>query len=253
MSKDNDENKKTCSLSLSAKFRYFLVWFIPFLVFSIGFIPLMVSIKIVFYFLTFNKILDFILLPFIIYIELAILVFSEILMSGVIIRIFHIVYEEGTYEYSLENKMAFKWMLVCQLYTPIRRIFEIMPMGGIQRFYLKLLGMRIDINTLVGGTIKDPCVTEIGKNTTIGEYAVVYAHIHNYKKGTITIKKVKIGDNCIIGAGAIVMPGVVMKNNSSLGAGGLAPKNHTLEKGKIYVGNSLREVKHLSATTEIEL
>jgi len=184
------------------------------------------------------------LLPFIIYIEFVILVFSEILISGLIIKIFKIKYKEGTYEYSFENKMAFKWMLICQLYTPIRKIFEIIPMGRIQKFYLNLIGMKIGKNTLVGGTIKDPCVTELGKNTTIGEYAVLYSHIHNYKKGTITIKKVKIGDNCIIGAGAIVMPGVKMENSSILGAGGLVSKNHILKKGKIYVGNPLREIKN---------
>jgi acetyltransferase-like isoleucine patch superfamily enzyme len=228
---------------LLAKFRYFLLWFIPLIVFSIGFIPLITSIMIIFNFLTFYKILDFILLPFIIYIEFVILVFSQILISGVIIRIFNIKYYEGTYEYTFENKVAFKWMLICQLYTPIRKIFEIIPMGRIQKFYLKLIGMKIGKNTLVGGTIKDPCVTELGKNTTIGEYAVVYAHIHNYEKGTITIKKVKIGDNCIIGAGAIVMPGVKMEDNSILGAGGLVPKNHILKKGKIYIGNPLKEIK----------
>jgi len=243
MRKNKDKFKISFS-QLLAKFRYFLLWFIPFVVFSIGFIPLITSIMIIFNFLTFNKILDFILLPFIIYIELVILVFSEILISGVIIRMFNIKYNEGTYGYSFENKMAFKWMLICQLYTPIRKIFEIIPMGRIQKFYLKLLGMKIGRNTLVGGTIKDPCVTELGKNSTIGEYAVVYAHIHNYEKGTLRIKKVKIGDNCIIGAGAIVMPGVVMENNSILGAGGLVPKNHILKKGKIYVGNPLKEIKN---------
>lgn len=243
MSENKDKNKKTFGHLLS-KFRYFLLWLIPFLVFSIGFIPLITSLMIIFNFLSFSNIFDFVLLPFIIYIEFVILVFSEILISGLIIKIFKIKYKEGTYEYSFENKMAFKWMLICQLYTPIRKIFEIIPMGRIQKFYLNLIGMKIGKNTLVGGTIKDPCVTELGKNTTIGEYAVLYAHIHNYKKGTITIKKVKIGDNCIIGAGAIVMPGVKMENSSILGAGGLVSKNHILKKGKIYVGNPLREIKN---------
>ncbi|RLI63775.1 MAG: hypothetical protein DRO67_05205 [Candidatus Asgardarchaeum californiense] len=138
--------------------------------------------------------------------------------------------------------MAFKWMLFCQLYTPIRKILEIIPMGYVKIVYLRLLGMKIGKNTLLGGTIKDPCVTEIGNNTTMGEYAVLYAHIHNYAKETITIKKVRIGNNCIVGAGAIVMPGVVMEDNSVLGAGALATKNRVLEKNKAYGGNPAKEI-----------
>ncbi|MCK5112303.1 MAG: hypothetical protein KAQ84_02055, partial [Thermoplasmatales archaeon] len=61
---------------------------------------------------------------------------------------------EGAYEYSVKNNMAFKWILLCQLYTPIRKIFEIIPMGCIKIAYLRLLGMKIGKNTLLGGTIK---------------------------------------------------------------------------------------------------
>ena len=168
---------------------------------------------------------------------------SQILISGVLIRIFKLRYEEGTFEYSLKNKMAFHWMFICQLYTPIRKILEIIPLGDIQRTYLRLLGMKLGKNSLVGGVIKDPCVTEIGDNVTMGEYAVVYAHIHNYEKGTIMVKKVRIGNNCVVGAGAIIMPGVVMEDNSVIGAGSLAPKDHVLKKGKIYVGSPAKELK----------
>ena len=99
MSENKDKNKKTFGQILS-KFRYFLLWLIPFLVFSIGFIPLITSLMIIFNFLSFSNIFDFILLPFIIYIEFVILVFSEILISGLIIKIFKIKYKEGTYEYA---------------------------------------------------------------------------------------------------------------------------------------------------------
>ena len=58
----------------------------------------------------------------------------------------------------------------------------------------------------------------------------------------ITISKVKIGNNCIIGAGAIIMPGVVMEENSILGASALATKNQILEKNKIYGGNPAKEL-----------
>ena len=234
-------SKKSGGLLISGT-RRFLLFLIPFIVFSIGFIPCILSLKIILIFLDLSKFFHWLLFPLIIVLELFILLISQILISGVIIRIFRIRYGEGLFEYSFGNKTAFRWMLVCQLYTPIRKILEIIPMGGFQRLYLKLLGLKLGKNSLVGGVIKDPCVTEIGDNVTIGEYAVIYAHIHNYEKGTLMIKKVKIGNNCVIGAGAIIMPGVIMEDGSVAGAGAIVPKNSVLEKNKIYVGNPSRPI-----------
>ena len=84
----------------------------------------------------------------------------------------------------MSDNNSFKWMIICALYTPCRKILEIIPIGRARNSYFRLLGMKLSENTLVGGTIKDPCVTEIGSNTTIGEYAVIYGHIHNYEKET---------------------------------------------------------------------
>jgi acetyltransferase-like isoleucine patch superfamily enzyme len=211
-------------------------------VFSLGFVPVLLFGKLVLFFLTFTCLLDFILLPFFIYIGVILLVVSELLFSGIVIRVFRIYYKEGTYDYSLRDKTAFRWMLVCTLYTPLRKILEIISVGNLKHVYLRLLGMKIGKNSLLGGTIKDPCVTEIGENVTMGEYAIIYGHIHDYSKNTITIKKVKVKNDCVIGAGAIVMPGVTMEENSKLGAGGMAPKDHILKKGTTYGGIPAKEI-----------
>jgi hypothetical protein len=234
---------KKSSKQTFPKIRFFLLSFIPFVVFSLGFIPPIVAAKLILYGIPFTNIAAFILLPFIMALELLILLVSEILISGAIIRVFGIKYDEGTYEYSVKDNTAFNWMLLCQLYTPMRKMLEIIPMGYIKIVYLRLLGMKIGENTLLGCTIKDPCVTEIGCNTTIGEYAILYGHIHDYQKGTLTINKIRIGNNCIVGAGAIIMPGVVMEDSAVLGAGGLATKNRVLEKNKIYGGNPAKEIQ----------
>ena len=239
----NKTINKSAKKTSKSNIRSFLFTFVSLVVFSIGLVPLIVWITFVFYLMMpFSTIVHFIVLPFILILSLWILLVSEILISGIMVRLFNIKYVEGMYEYSIKNNMAFKWMLLCQLYTPIRKILEIVPMGYIKIVYLRLLGMKIGKNTLVGGVIKDPCVTEIGDNVTIGEYAVLYAHIQNYAKGTITIKKIKIGNNCIIGAGAIIMPGVVMEDNAILAAGGLVTKNRVLKKNKIYGGNPAEEM-----------
>jgi acetyltransferase-like isoleucine patch superfamily enzyme len=135
-------------------------------------------------------------------------------------------------------------MLYCSLYNPCRKIIEIFPVGRFKNTYYRLIGMKIGKNSLIGGTIKDPCITKIGNNVTMGEYSIIYGHMHNYKDGKIIIKKVKIGNNCIIGAGSIIMPGAVLEDDVTLATGGIAIQNQILEKGKTYGGIPARELKN---------
>jgi acetyltransferase-like isoleucine patch superfamily enzyme len=121
-------------------------------------------------------------------------------------------------------------------------MLEIFPLGKLKITYYRLLGMKIGSNTLVGGVIKDPCVTELGNNVTMGEYAIIYGHIHNMEKNTIEINKVTIGNNCIIGAGAIIMPGAIIDDNTIVAAGALVPKNLHLTAHKIYGGIPVKEI-----------
>jgi hypothetical protein len=216
---------------------------IVFIIFSLGFFPIVLLARLVLLFLTFNEMWHFMLLPFIIYIGVVILIVSQLTISGLVIKLFNIKYKPGTYDYSFKDKNTFKWIIVCSLYTPCRKIIEIFPVGIMKHVYFKLLGMKIGENTLIGGVIKDPCVTEFGSNTTMGEYSVIYGHIQNYSKGNITIMRIKVGNNCVIGAGSIIMPGATLKDNVTLAAGALVTQNQVLEEGKMYAGIPAKEIK----------
>jgi len=128
------------------------------------------------------------------------------------------------------------------MYTPFRKFLEIFPMGRIKQSYLLLLGMKIGTNSLVGGVIKDPCLTEFGDNVTMGEYAIIYGHIHNMQYETIFMDRVRVGNNCVIGAGAIIMPGAVLEDDVVVAAGALVTKGQILLKGKIYGGIPVKEI-----------
>ena len=185
----------------------------------------------------------FILSPILLYLGIVISIISQLLISGIIIKIFNIKYKTGEYDYSYINKNSFSWMLYCSLYNPCRKIIEIFPVGRLKNTYYRLIGMKIGKNSLIGGTIKDPCITKIGNNVTMGEYSIIYGHMHNYKDGKIKIKKVKIGNNCIIGAGSIIMPGAILEDDVTLATGGIAIQNQILEKGKSYGGIPAKELK----------
>ena len=216
---------------------------IVFIVFSLGFLPLIVFGKFVLIFIQFNQLWHLFLLPFLIYIGIIITVYYQLIISGLVIYLFNIKYEPGIYEYNFKDKNSRKWIIICLLYTPMRKILEIFPIGEMKNRYYRLLGMKTGENTLVGGTIMDPCLTEIGDNCTMGLYSVIYCHIHDYEKGTISIDPVKIGNNCVIGAGSIIMPGVVVEDDVKIAAGAVVPSGQVLKKGKTYGGVPAREIK----------
>jgi acetyltransferase-like isoleucine patch superfamily enzyme len=222
----------------------FQLSFIIFLIFSIGFIPITIYSYIIYYFFEINKIIIFILLPIILYLGIVILIISQLIISGSFIKIFNIKYKSGKYNYNYLDKNSFKWILNCSLYTPCRKIIEIFPVGKLKNIYYKLIGMKIGKNSLIGGIIKDPCITSFGNNVTMGEYSIIYGHIHNYKEGKIVIKNIKIGNNCIIGAGSIIMPGAILEDDTVLASGAVVIQDQILEKGKIYGGIPAKEIKN---------
>jgi acetyltransferase-like isoleucine patch superfamily enzyme len=225
------------------KFNAIKISIIAFIVFSLGFFPSVIFGYYVFLIIPFSELWHFVLLPFLFYIGFLITLFYQMFFSGLIIHIFNIKYESGIYEYNLENKMAFRWVVYCALYTPIRKMLEIFTMGEMKYRYYRLLGMKIGKNTLVGGTIMDPCLTEIGDNCTMGLYAVIYGHIHDYEKLTLTLNRITIGNNVVIGAGAIIMPGTVVEDDVKIAAGAVITKGQRLKKGGVYAGVPAKEIR----------
>ncbi len=240
MSEHVSEQKKTSRPLWSYFFSL-----IPSIILILGCIPVVVVFYILqryFDFFWFTSAWYFVLLPFVLFIGAVLLLISELYITGGIVRLFNITYQPGTHEYSYRNKNSFNWTLICVLYTPFRKLLEVFPLGRIKQTYLRLLGMKIGKNSLVGGVIKDPCLTEFGDNVTMGEYAIIYAHIQNMQYETIFMDKIRIGNNCVIGAGALIMPGATLEDDVVVAAGAVVTKGQTLTKGKIYGGIPAKEI-----------
>ena len=228
------KSNKLCFIKLSL---------ISFLIFIIGLYPLVIYGFILYRFLNLSVWWQWLLLPILFYFAFVLSYYGEILISGAIIRLFRIYYKEGDYPYTYNDKNTFKWILICTLYTPVRKLIEIFPIGGLKNRYYRLMGMKLGKNTLVGGVIKDPCMTSFGSNCTMGEYAIIYAHITNYAKEKISIRPVSIGNNCVIGAGAIIMPGATIEDNVIVAAGAVVTQNQHLLSNRIYTGTPAKPMQ----------
>ena len=87
-----------------------------------------------------------------------------------------------------------------------------------------------------GSNIQDHCVvheqTTVGKGCSIGHGAILHG--------------CTIGDNCVIGMGAIVLNGAVLGKNCLVGAGAVVTGKTNAPAGSLLLGNPAKVVKQLS-------
>ncbi len=94
-----------------------------------------------------------------------------------------------------------------------------------------------------GTNIQDNCVvheqTAIGKYCTIGHGAILHG--------------CTIGDNCLIGMGAIVLNGAVLGENCMVGAGALVTGKTNAPAGSLLLGSPAKVIKELTPEQITEL
>jgi acetyltransferase-like isoleucine patch superfamily enzyme len=90
----------------------------------------------------------------------------------------------------------------------------------------------------------------IGKNTLLGAGVKIYDsdfHSLNHLDRRFTIKDVpknlpvSIGSDCFIGAGSIILKGVVIGDRAIIGAGSVVTKN--IDHSEIWAGNPAKRIK----------
>lgn len=221
--------------------RIFLLFFVPFTAYSIALLPCFVSFLFVYPLFSFSKILHIFLFPFFMTAEFLFFIFCESIIPGIFIKMFGIRCEEGEHELSIKDKNFFMLALHAMLYRPPLMLLSIFKLLPLRMLFLRLSGLKIGKTSLISGTeiIYDPYITEIGEQTLLGGFVKIAGHVVENK---LFIKKVKIGNNCIIGADSLIFPGAIIEDDVVVGAKSLVLKNQLLEKGKIYGGIPAKEI-----------
>jgi carbonic anhydrase/acetyltransferase-like protein (isoleucine patch superfamily) len=98
-------------------------------------------------------------------------------------------------------------------------------------------GSNIQDNSVLHVSHRSPVEPEgaplyIGRYVTVGHACILHG--------------CEIGDECLIGMGAIVMDHVVMQPRVLLGAGSLVPEGKVLESGWLYIGRPAKAVRLLT-------
>lgn len=159
---------------------------------------------------------------------------SLILAVGLTRTLLFLRLKEGNYPiFSWE---AIKWAFVSTLYLLINFTFmDFVLLTPFANLLLRLLGAKLGKNVQINSKfIFDATLVEIGDNTVIGGGAIIIGHI--VERGILKLKKVKIGSNVTIGSHSTVMPGCEIADNAIIGAGAVLLKNTKVEPKSIYFG-----------------
>lgn len=113
----------------------------------------------------------------------------------------------------------------------------------LQRILGAKLGKNVQINSKF---VFDASLLEIGDNTLVGGGAIIIRHV--VERGVLKLKKVKIGKNVTIGSHATIMPGCEIGDNAIIGASAVLLKNTKVEPRAVYYGipaEAIRSKRHI--------
>jgi acetyltransferase-like isoleucine patch superfamily enzyme len=237
----NDRSAKKIDFSPTSIGRLFLLIVIVVFCYACAFFIPIVFLYEVIKFLHFSSFIHLFLFSVSIAVSYLILVFSMIGSSALFIRLLRVRYKEGEYGTTIKDRTSFKFVLSYALYFPTYKVIGFLNIPPIKVLFLKMIGCKIGKNVVLAGDewIFDPYVTEIGDNTTIGARSIITGHIG---EGHLIVKKIQIGNNCLIGGDCFIMPGVIIEDNVIVGAKSLVLKDQVLKTGKMYAGIPAHEI-----------
>jgi len=186
----------------------------------------------------------FILLPFNILIMLHMLQISAIFISKlclIIVDLFHKPVE-GEFTRSVKDKDYFYWNL--------RNIIKKWPLFIAasnpfpwfkNRFVLRCFGVKIGKHSICDNCWISSEFVEIGENSIIGMNSVLISF--GIEQDKFIIKKIMVGNDVIIGAKCVVLPGTKIKNAAKLSAHSYTDYDSILEEDKVYLGHPAKVKK----------
>jgi acetyltransferase-like isoleucine patch superfamily enzyme len=134
------------------------------------------------------------------------------------------------------SQQAITWAFVSSLYLLINfTCIDFILLTPFANLLQRMLGARLGKNVQINSKyVYDASLIEIGDNTVVGGGAIIIGHI--VERGILKLKKVKIGANVTIGSHCTIMPGCEIGDHAIIGAGAVLLKNTKVEHRQVYFG-----------------
>ena len=167
--------------------------------------------------------------------------FTLIFILGVIRIVFRLNIKEG--EYRVASVGMMRWMFINALYLLVSITFmDFIILTPLAALYFRLMGAKIGKNVQINSkNCADLCLLEIGDNSVIGGHATVIAH--SFERSRIILRRVKIGNNVVIGINAVVLAGAEIGDGAFITAGAVLGKNKIVEPHSVYAGVPAESLK----------
>ncbi|MCB9757333.1 MAG: hypothetical protein H6753_02775 [Candidatus Omnitrophica bacterium] len=150
--------------------------------------------------------------------------------------------KEGVYP--LVSFEAFKWAFISSLYLMINYTFiDFVLLTPFANLLFRLLGAKLGKNVQFNSKyVYDASLLEIGDNTVVGGGAIIIGHL--VERGKLKLKKVKIGQNVTIGSHCTIMPGCEIGDKAIIGASAVLLKDTKVEARDVWFGIPAQSMRH---------
>jgi len=111
----------------------------------------------------------------------------------------------------------------------------------LMRVYYQALGAQLGANTYSQGIIHDPLFVQIGRDSTVGQSALLIPHV--IEGSYLAHYPIQIGNNVTIGVHAVILAGVSVGDNAVVAAGAVVLKNSRVGSNEIWGGVPARKLR----------
>ena len=127
--------------------------------------------------------------------------------------------------------------------TPLYSLIHLHPF--FYNLFYNLIGMKHK-KFFLGNNVRivDPWNVELGDNVIIGDNCEISGHV--FENNKLIVKKIKIGNNVVIGAGSYISPGVEIGDGSIVGALSALKKFTKIGKSELWYGKPARKIRKLN-------
>jgi len=155
--------------------------------------------------------------------------------------------KEGIYSYAEEPLAAFAWNLYGYLCITHLNLFydKILLPIPFRKPFFQLMGARIGRGIVpISGQLLDPHLISLGANAHIGEDALLTPHAVT-SDNRLYVKRIEIGENAMIGAKSVLMPGVRVGKGAMVNAMSLVTTNTEIPPYEVWGGVPARKLRTL--------
>lgn len=149
--------------------------------------------------------------------------------------------EEGDHEMDFRNPNFRNWLINTSLFTLVISFWGMFPLGqaGLAHYMMKTLGAKLGRGA-AASLITDPPLLEMGDGSYAGWGAIIASHAMDGRR--LSLKRVRVGRNVMIGGYTIVFPGAEIGDGALIGAMSFVPKDTKIPPRTVWAGIPARQI-----------